>query len=278
MGVIKSGLLVIACFLLLIVFLAGNLFLTVNLSLNHDNVKTGLNSVIKELIKENEVLDMENSIEVMQLYCQNNQEYVFSQEGKTFVIPCDVVSQGSESVFDNVINGLVDEYYYKTYECGFFDCFESGEPPFFLVSEQTKNTMKVWFYYCLIIAILLVALMFFLIENKINLFILTGVIVIVSSLPFLKLESFISFFSSNLFGVLSLFFSKSYNVFIIFFIIGLILLILGIMMRFFHFGLKLSDLFNKIFNRGESSSGNVEVISKPVQKPAKQNSKALKKK
>ena len=52
MGVIRGGLLVIVSVLLFVSLLAGNLFLTMSWSLDYDNVKTELVSVVKELVEE----------------------------------------------------------------------------------------------------------------------------------------------------------------------------------------------------------------------------------
>ena len=100
MGLIRGGLLVIASVLLFLLFLAGNLFFAFNLSLDYNNVQTELKPIITDIVEKNNLRqNINQEFWVMESYCQNNSEYVFSNENSgdfnyVFSIPCDVVSQG----------------------------------------------------------------------------------------------------------------------------------------------------------------------------------------
>ena len=141
MGVIKGGLFIVAGILLFILLLLSNLFLTLNWSLDYETIKPELNNVIQDIAEEKIDLrgEVERVLPLMNVYCQNNQEYVFAQEGYTVVIPCEVVSQGSDVIIEHSISYLVDEVYYEEYDCGFWDCFGKTGSPFFLVSAKAKD-------------------------------------------------------------------------------------------------------------------------------------------
>ena len=118
-------------------------------------VKPKIVSVVKD-IAENQINLTEKVKEnfiFAKSYCQNNTNFVFSQENYTFNIPCTVVNQGPDKVIDYGINQMVNKIYYKSYQCSFFECLRT-EFPFFLISEQAKNSLKSKFYYSLIISLL----------------------------------------------------------------------------------------------------------------------------
>ncbi|MBA7707240.1 hypothetical protein ES703_116109 [subsurface metagenome] len=166
MGAIRGVLLVFVSVLLFLVLLVGNTFLTLSLSLNYNNVKPelvstigifvgdGMSFIIEETVGkkvesiEDDLSDEINkNLEIMEEYCQNNSDYVFSYEGNTFVIPCSVVSQGSEAIIEEGITNIVDDFYYAEYNCGFWDCFEKTGSPFFLISQKAKNYWNSKFYF-----------------------------------------------------------------------------------------------------------------------------------
>lgn len=251
MGMIRGGLFVIASFALFLSFFAGNVFLTLDWSLEYDTLRPELTSIIKDIAAESEInLDevMEENFVIMESYCQNNSEYVFSKQEYIFVIPCDIVSQGSEAVIEQGINNLLKEFYYKEYDCGFWECVKQSDAgqPFVLVSEKARDYWNNKFYLALVVSLILIILMFFLIETKHSLFTVVGCLLIISSLPFMKLNWLLSFISDASFlQFFTIFFIKAYNVFLISFIIGLALLGVGIGLKFFNIGFKISDFFSK---------------------------------
>lgn len=269
MGVIKGGLFVFVCFLLFFSFLIANSLLTLTMSLDYDVVAPELSSGIVSAIEENSNIDeiFDDQIESMQDYCLNNSDYVFSDEGYTFDVSCDVVSQGKEAIVKNAVDNLVEDSYYKEYDCGFFECWNSGNPSF-LVSEKTRSYMSGKFFFFLFVSIVLLLLMFFLIENKKNFFIVAGSLIMASSLPFAKLEWLLGFFDKFTFGLLSVFFSQSSSVFFIIFGFGLVVLLFGIALKFFGFGMKLSKFFSK---KGENKNSSDETSANKSEKTSKSN-------
>ena len=275
MGFIRGSLLVIVSVVLFLLFIAGNLFLTFSLSLDYDNVRLELASVTQDIIEDMDLPDLVgDQLKLMESHCQDNLEFIFSGGGNTFVIPCEVISQGPEAILSSGIDNLVEDTYYQDYDCDFWDCFEKTGSPSFLVSEKARVYCNTKFYISLLIAIVLIALMFFLIEKKTSLPFIVGSLLMVSSLPFMKLDSLIGFFVNpslamagfsdipiNLFDILSVFFSKAYNVFWIMFIAGIIILLVGVTLQLCKVGFKISEFFSKknIKEKGDKSK---EVLKK----------------
>jgi len=271
MGFIRGGFLVIASVLFFVALLAGNLFLTVTMSLDYEVIKPALISAVKEVVENELDLDevVNGKFENMTLYCQNNSEFVFSEEERTFVIPCEVVSQGPEAVIDHGINGLVEGIYSEETE---------GIYGINLISENSKAYWKSLFYFSLIAIVILFILIFFLVEKKSNSFIMAGILLIISSLPFAKLDVLVDLLAepiislalpagvdisvSSLAGLILLFFTKSYSVFILILILGIIVLIIGLILKFFGVGFKI----NEFFSRSKKRRGNVPSTKVPVTK------------
>tara|TARA_Y100000034_G_scaffold41320_2_gene50841 strand:+ start:2497 stop:3291 length:795 start_codon:yes stop_codon:yes gene_type:complete len=261
MGFFKGGLLFIVSIVLLFSFLAGNIFLTLNMSLDYKILQSEFTPVIKDVAEKEFSISsviVDEQFFLMELYCQNNSEYVFSESGYVFEIPCDVVIKGSDAVIEEGINGLLEDIYYKDYECNFWNCLDKSEVPYFLVSEKAKEYWKSKFYLSLLVSVVLVILIFFLVEQKYNLFTLTGSLLIISSLPLIKLERLSSFINYRYVSdFLIVFFSKSYNVFLISFILGIIILGVGIGLRFY-----MPNSIKKKFSKSDVKKIVKEEISK----------------
>ena len=264
MGIIKGGLFVGASILLFLCFLVGNIFLTLSLSLEYETVQPELISVIENIAKTeiNLTEKINSNFEFMELYCQNYSEFVFSQEGHTFIIPCETVSQGSEAVLNQGIDDLVKEIYYQEYDCNFWDCFQKTERPFFLVSEKAQNYWSSKFYFALIVSIILIGLMFLLIENRLNLLIVVGSLLTIASIPFMKFNWALAFISNEFISqFFTIFFIKSYTVFLTNLIFGIIILGAGITLRILYF-----DSSKKKFSKNEVKEIVEAEISKSKQK------------
>jgi hypothetical protein len=281
MGVIRSGLFVITSVLLFFVFLAGNIFLTLNLSLDYEYVKPELVSVIKDVVEKeiNLMGGTEEILGLMELSCQNNSIFTFndSVSGYVFEIPCETVAEGSEAVINYQINDFVEKVYYEDYNCNFINCLKELEYPsnsLFFVSEKAKDYWKNKFYLTLIISIVLIVLIFFLIEQKPNLPIVVGSMLAISALPFMKLNWIFSFVSGITFlQFFTVFFTKAYTVFLISLISSLIILGIGIGLKFFQIGFMINNLFSKIPKKENPDSSNVVGLKKKIPKKEVSNVK-----
>lgn len=274
MGFIRGGLLVIVSVLFFISLLIMNSLMVITFSLDYDNIKAELVPVVKETLKEQINISSIISAEqypLMQQYCENlseTDEYVFNIEGYTFVVPCSSLSQGAEAVVDSAIDSFVYEQYYKQYDCNFWDCLKGEGIPLVIVSEHSKDYWQIKFYYLLLSSLILLALMFLLIEKKTNLPWVTGPIVILSSLLFAKLEALTRWlintfvkipFSSEItpdsfFDFFNLIFVQSSKVFWIMFIIGIVLLVAGIILKFFTIGFKINEFLSKFGKKEEKGT------------------------
>jgi len=249
MGVIRGGALVIVSVLLFVVFLAGNVLWTLDKSLDYDTLKPELASVVKEIISDQMNVSevVEEEFGTMESYCLNNSEYVFSEEesDRVFVLPCDVVAQGSDAVVEHAIGDLAEEVYAGQTEGAEFDFV------------SMKNSVNSYFYIALIVALVLAVLVFFLAEVKSNSFIIAGSLLIISSLPFAKIEKFFSLIPFDLAEHFAVFFSQAYSVFLTSLITGLVVLAVGIVMKFFGIGFKMFGFMNKLKSKGQDSKKQV---------------------
>ncbi len=250
MGLIRGGLLAVVSVLLFLSLFAGNVFLTLTWSLEYETIKPELASVVKDILAQQGInLDevMEEYSDEIESHCKNNSEYVFSEQGHVFVFSCDNMLQGPEEIIEQGIDSLIEEHYYKEYDCEFWDCLrqiDDGQP-FVLISEKARDYWKAKFYLTLMISTLLLIIIFFLVQGKHKLFIIAGISLIIASLPFMKLSWVFSLISSEYLDFVASFFTKAYNVFLINFIIGLAVFGAGIGLKFWSVGFKLSEFFSK---------------------------------
>jgi len=275
MGLIRGGLLVITSVVLFAFFLIGNSLLVVSNSLEYENIQEELVPVITEIIDEQINLDqiVEDKLPAMESYCVNNSEFVFNAEGRTLDISCGSIEQGNEMIVKEIIEDSVEEVYYQEYDCGFIECLkEQKSIPFFLLSAQTQSYFENKFYIVMLICLGLSALVFLLVESKTNMPILVGALLVVSSLPFLKLDSIAGFFADkSLLQFFTFLFTQSYSVFIKSFILGLVLIAIGIFFKFFNWGFKISEFIGKFRNK------NTQISQKNVAPNKKENEKITKK-
>jgi len=253
-------------------FFAGNTFLTLSMSLDHDNVQTELTDILNDIVRNQTAIakNIDADLRNMQIYCQNNTEFVYKEDDYVVSVPCDVVANGSEAIISYSVSQLVEESYYKEYDCKFWDC--SYDPPFHLVSLKAQKYWQGWFYWMLALSIILVAASFILIENKHNLPFLIGGLLIIASLPFVRVVWLFSLLGYwEFLQFFELFFSKSYNVFLISFITGIVLIGVGVVLKFLGIG----RFFGKLLG---SKSGKVEVDKTQLKEEIKEEIKEEKKK
>lgn len=278
MGVIRGILLVTVCVLIFFLVLVGSILWTVSSSLQYEHVQPGLSSLVNKVVDQQlgalgEGLNIEEEIEslmpAIELYCQDNQQYTFNYEGNNIVIPCDVLTQGSGAVVSHGANSLIEQYYYKEYNCNFWDCFGESEIPLFLISQKAHDYWQGKFYLSLIAFFVLVALAFLLVEKKLNSFILVGGLTIIAALPLIKIGPLVSRLlgSAGEFGeyiseMVLVFFNQSHNIFIKIIIFGAVLLLLGIVLKIFHIGIVIANFFGKFSKSKKKISPKIEEVKK----------------
>ena len=251
MGMIRGGALVIVSVLFICALVVTALFWTISSSLEYDIVEDELIEVVRAAALEQTGFEsgVNSNILNMQLNCKNDSEYVYADEsfGETFTIPCEVVANGSESVIEYNLRTLVEESYYQEYECEgwILGCVEELDSPFILVSDYSCDYFHGKFYFALMISLVLLGAMFFLAEGKSSFFISSGFLILLSALPFVKLDWLFSFLDDSFLEMFTIFFSQAPSVFWKVFIIGILFLIIGVVMKMMSVGFKVSEFFNR---------------------------------
>ncbi|MEK6817605.1 MAG: hypothetical protein AABX80_02280 [Nanoarchaeota archaeon] len=254
MSFIRGSLLVFVSVLLLISFLVLGIFATLNASLKYEVIKPQISSFIKNIAeKEINKTVIDEQAKILQTYCKTNPDYVFNDEATnyTFVIPCESIAKGTDEIINVESNILIDRYYLKKYECGFLECFKESKTPLFIISQHAKDFWKKQFYIFLIVSFLLAVLIFLLVEKKNNFPILIGALLISGFLPLIALFGIVKFAVSrlaitipfDLSSIALVFFSKANFVLLTGFIIGAILIGIGIFFKLIIIGLKIEHWF-----------------------------------
>jgi hypothetical protein len=257
MGLIRGVLLVLAATLLFLAFLSLNLLWTLSSSLTYDNVQKEATGIATDTLKEAGVTDnIKQLYPQLQIYCQkNHSEYVLNYQEFSFEIPCSAVLQGEDAIMNEVVKGAINNIYYTRYDCNFIDCFRKFPIPLFLLSQKAYYFWSDNTYFALIASFVLFILVFLLVQKKTNAFILSGSLLIVSSLFFVKLDYILSLFSGDVvFKLIWIFFSQSYFVSIKTLLSGVGLLALGILMDIFKVGFFISNLISKIKGKKEEKA------------------------
>jgi len=228
---------------------------------NISGVAENIEEKAKEYLKE------------LEPYCENRTEYVFSIEGNTFSIPCSIVSQeNNNSIIERGFEETVKQVYYKEYNCSFWKCLKEDKVPLFLVSAKAQSYWEEKFYLSLTISLVLFILIFLLTSRKYNAFFIGGALIIISSLPFWKLNQiFLKFLGSKIVQFAGIFVSKAGVVFLISLIVGFIFLVVGGLMKAFKIGMKIYKTVSK--EEPEKEEKKEEKPKKEKQKPLKKEEK-----
>lgn len=268
MGFLRGALVTVIGVALLVSLFVMNATLTLTWSLEYETLKPTIKDVVDDVAMEEFGLEeyVDEATLFMQEYCKNETEFVFSQEGMTFVIPCDEINQGSEAIISYGVDELVDEIYYQEYDCEFWECVKTTDDFLVLVSKKAHDYWRSKFLVFFFTSIGLFLLMFIVANRKSNAFILAGLLTIISSLPFMKLTWIARFVPEAFRDIVLSFFARSHNVFIIMLIVGLFLVGLGIVFHFLKWGLKISKLFKKHADEQEAKEDVKEIVKKEIQK------------
>lgn len=265
MGFIRGGLLIIASVLLFIGLIIMNSLFIFSTSLEYENLQDELVPVVTDFLSEQMNLEdvSEEKLTLINEYCENNSEFVFAVEDETFAIPCEIVSNDSSSIVNGMVSDKVNEIYYGEYDCGFFDCFGKYGSPYFLVSEKSKDYFSSKSNLFIIICLVLSIAVFFLVEKKSNAFFIIGGLMTFSSLIFIKMDSVAGFFADKaILNIFSFLFTTSYSIALKGIIIGLLIIAIGFVMKFFKIGFWISNLIQK-FKKNKTET---KVIQKEKKK------------
>ncbi|GIU68263.1 MAG: hypothetical protein KatS3mg001_113 [Candidatus Pacearchaeota archaeon] len=254
MGFIKGTLLLILTFIIFLLLLITFTFASLTFSLSYENVQENSKNLVKdiadkEILKYNVSYEIDNYINQFKSYCQQNpnvQEYVVSFENSTIKISCSSISQPKEEIINNVVESFVYGFYFKKYECGFFDCFSKEKIPLFLISKKAKDYFRDKFYLTLGIALILAAISYVFLENKINWPIFAGFLIIISAFVFkIILGVVFSIFKEPYSLFLGILLNKAGSVFWFSLITGFLFLSSGLIIKMIVFRYSLKDFLSR---------------------------------
>jgi len=294
MGFFKGLGIVIFSIFLFLSLLIGGICLTLGMSLSYNNVQPTVLSISNNVISQSIDVDtlVSEASPLFQEYCKTNIEYTINEGGQTIVIPCSVINQGDQAIINYLLNDsvkeIVEDYYYKQYDCNLVKCIENGEVTA-LISKQARDYWMSKSYLFLGLSIIFIILLFFLLEKKSNWFFLIGSLFVLDSLIISKLNVIGTWIARNLLlsikeifsgeiskdiisQVVSLFFIESRTVFYIMLGIGIILFIIGIIFAIFKIGVKVVYVVEKI-KKEEFSEGEENVSKEDVQEIVKKEVK-----
>ncbi len=278
MGFIRTAIITALSILLLLSFFLMAITLTLSWSLEYDTIKPELQNSINELASEefglNEIIGQE--INLMQMYCMNNTKFVIEEEGYILEIPCNIVGEGSEAIIDYGINSVIEKIYYQEYNCDFWKCVKETNTPFVLLSEKARSYWKSKFHFFLLTSLAIATLIFFTSKRKHTVLLLSGILLILSVLPLVKISLLFSnpLIPNSLTGIIEGFFTRSFNVFLIFSIIGLFIFLFSMALHFFDIGKRMSNWFTK--NKESVSSDDIKnIVHNEISKKSKKGEIAI---
>src|SRR4030042_1934878 len=141
MGIIRGGLLWMFIVFFLLALIIQGFFLTVYLSLGYSLIKPEISAIALEMVKKQNSNAAENS-----------------------------------SSLENQVSAMIEEKYYQDYDCNFIDCFERTRDPFSLVSKHAQDYWRSKFFSFLPVCLILAAMMFILVEKKLNFLLLSSIL------------------------------------------------------------------------------------------------------
>jgi hypothetical protein len=199
MGFIRGALITIFSIVLFFFFILMNFSLIVSLSLEHDTFQPALNNSIGKLLGD----------------------------------------YGTQVAFDQE---ELDTLYYTEYNCEFWQCVKESISnslvPLVLFSEKAREYWSQKFLLSLGLSLLVFALIFLISKNRSTTFIVTGALLIISALPFRRLDWILKFINEEVSPIFSVFFTKAHSVFVTIVVIGIILIVAGILCKIFGWKLK----------------------------------------
>ncbi|MBT3405281.1 hypothetical protein HN832_04875 [archaeon] len=259
MGIIRGSALVIIGVIFFVGLLVCGAFLTVANSLEYENIQSELVPVVEEVVSETLVPSLANDYSNLLVLCQNTTTLNYSVGDLSANILCVDVVQGIENLTSKIINDKVKEIYYQEYDCNFLDCETENGIPFYLVSEHSKNYFSGKFYFVAFVLFLLLGVIFILTEIRSNAFILAGGLIVLASLPFSKLDWFVSIFARiDFLQFFTFMFNEAFSVFVKFLVWGVLVLGAGIIWKFFSVGFKINSFVEKF--KGEKKVVKKEIV------------------
>ncbi len=251
MGFLRGGAIFLVSIILFFSLFFAIAFLNLSWSLEYNTLEPNLIDVANKFVNKTGISDQINAaLDEMDFYCMLHSNYVFMQDDIGVEIPCSIVDSGADNSIDYVVEYIIHKVYYDEYDCEFWSCVKESKMPFVLISEKAKDYWHDKYKFALYVALIAFAVSFLLVRKKSNAFINAGVLTIVAAVLFKQFDWVLNIFpDSSILEFLDIFFAKSLNIMIFMCIIGGLLLIVGLLFRFFKLSTRISNLFKKKGNR-----------------------------
>ncbi|MGY4884472.1 MAG: hypothetical protein ACP5NZ_02735 [Nanobdellota archaeon] len=253
MGFIRGIFVTFFSIILFIALIFMNLTLIISLSLEHDTLQPALknstDAILSNYLAEGSMFSEEEKM-YMENYCSIESEYIFTYENYTFPIPCKIIEEGENSTVNYITDNFIEVIYYEEYNCEFWQCVKSSSIPFVLISKKARDYWNENFMILLGLSLLIFALTFLISNDRPGRFIVGGVLIVFSALPFRSLDWALIFVPDNFSSIVSVFFTKAHFVFMTMLIIGILFIVFGILCKIFGWKMK--------FHKDEEVKGNVQ--------------------
>lgn len=257
MGLISKALILIFSFLLFISLIFGAVSFTIYASLEYEEVQKNVAPFAEDFLRENIITksgEINKNISITErvldavLNSAWGKEIPFTEKIKQSLEEKLNSGKGDNVSLQQEAQELIYEIYYKEYECvGYKQCSDKYEVPLFLISQQARNYWYKNFKYTCVFGLALVGILFLLVSKKRNLFILVGILSLLTSLVLLGAKKVFSDsiikVGNEVFGI---FFNKLSYVITFLAAAGIILIALAIIFGLFGLGFKIFSWIDSI--------------------------------
>jgi hypothetical protein len=265
MGFLRGTVITFFSIVLFIFLFFMSLTAVLSSSLNYNTLQPALNDYAGNILRDSltgvDIFSDDNQYYIKN-YCSISSEYRLTYESYTFVLPCEVIEKGKDSIIDYGADKFFDQIYYTEYNCEFWQCVKNSSTPFVLISEKAKDYWHEKFLLLLGLSIVIFALIFFISKNRSTTFIVTGILLIVSALPFRKLHWILTFIPEKFSGIFSAFFTKAHSVFVIILIIGIAFIVWGVLCKIFEWKMEFGEDDSEEEEQDEKNTSNLRYKKK----------------
>jgi len=279
MSFIRGAAIIILSTIIFLAFFAGNIFLTLSWSMEHDTLQSEVQNISSELIEQYNLLETINENKgILELYCQATNYFSINEMGIQLNIPCNILLADTQTLVNYTVTQVFDQIYYKDYPCQIWDCIKQEEQPLVLISEKAQNYWKSKFLLTFFISLACFILFLIITKDKSVPLLVTGILSMIAALPFKKLDLILKIIpDSTIANIVGIFLTKAPNVFWTFFLIGIGLIIIGIAFKFLKIGLRISRLFTRKESAPEPTKEEIQrEVKKEIKKKKEKTNKPKK--
>jgi len=276
MSFIRGALITILGAVLFLSLFLLNTTLTLSWSMEYEALQPSIISVSDSLLTQYNLTQIiEENKGLIDLYCLEQENLYINEQGIELNIPCTILTSDTDTILNYTLTQLIDQIYYQEYNCTLLQCIQQEEKPLVLVSEKAQNFWQVKSYWLMLISLIILILMILIAKNKATPFFISGIMTIITAIPFSKIGPILNNSENPIVALISIFFSKSPSVFWTMLIVGIILILIGTAIKFLGLGAKITKIFTKKESEPETISKKdvKQIVKKEVEKQNKPKQK-----